>query len=156
MNLEAVYPNPAKPSEEMSFDELRAAHRGWADKDWRQESMRTLQAILGNAQRSHPALTDAVMDKLSRELEQKRLIDGNESSEQSTPLEHSQNHSQDDKPTKSKKVKVREVRQETQTGQSSQRFFVDIERLLTSCQSRQTCPLQLVPRSDGKSQQSQQ
>lgn len=34
VNLEAVYPNPDDPSEELCFEELRAKHRGWLDKDW--------------------------------------------------------------------------------------------------------------------------
>ncbi|KAI9812049.1 MAG: hypothetical protein M1827_004942 [Pycnora praestabilis] len=43
VNLEAVYPNPADPSEEMSFDELRAIHRGWLNKDWSRESQIHIQ-----------------------------------------------------------------------------------------------------------------
>lgn len=115
VNLEAVYPNSANPSDEMSFDELRAIHRGWADKDWREESKRALQAISGNAQRSAPSLTDAVMDKLSKELEKKACIDENESSLQSTPTSNSQNQSQEVRPAKQRRMKIREVKQETQT-----------------------------------------
>lgn len=37
VNLEAVYPNPNDPKEEYSFEELRARHRGWLDRDWRLE-----------------------------------------------------------------------------------------------------------------------
>jgi checkpoint serine/threonine-protein kinase len=34
-NLEAVYPNGVGPDKlEFSFEELRAGHRGWLDKDW--------------------------------------------------------------------------------------------------------------------------
>ena len=35
VNLDAVYPNPSDPNEEYSFEELRARHRGWFDRDWR-------------------------------------------------------------------------------------------------------------------------
>jgi checkpoint serine/threonine-protein kinase len=35
VDLEQVYPNPEDPmSEEFSFEELRARHRGWLDRDW--------------------------------------------------------------------------------------------------------------------------
>lgn len=35
VNLEAVYPDYKDPTKEVSFEELRAMHRGWMDKDWR-------------------------------------------------------------------------------------------------------------------------
>lgn len=34
MNLEAVYPNPNDPTEELSIEEVRAAHRGWLHRQW--------------------------------------------------------------------------------------------------------------------------
>jgi checkpoint serine/threonine-protein kinase len=37
VNLEAVYPNPSDPSVEFCFEELRARHRGWLDRDWAAE-----------------------------------------------------------------------------------------------------------------------
>ena len=37
VNLEAVYPNPNDPLEELSFEELRARSRGWFDRDWAAE-----------------------------------------------------------------------------------------------------------------------
>lgn len=112
VNLEAVYPNP---SEEMSFDELRAIRRGWAKKDWRRESMRPLEAVSGNARRSPPRLSNAAVEKLSRDLEQKVSLDEGESSQQSTPGDSSQNQGQEFKPAKQKRMKIREVKQETQT-----------------------------------------
>lgn len=115
VDLEAVYPNAADPSEEMSFDELRAIHRGWADKAWKKESMIALQPVSGNAQRSPPHLSSAVIEKLSRDLEQKVLIDENESSQQSTPAGDSQSQSQEVRPAKQRRMKVREIKQETQT-----------------------------------------
>ena len=38
VNLEAVYPKPNDPHEEMSFEELRALSRGWLNKDWEAET----------------------------------------------------------------------------------------------------------------------
>ena len=122
VNLEAVYPNPADPSDEISFDELRAIHRGWANKDWREENMRTLQAIAGNAQRLPPNLTDAAIDKLSKDLEKKALIYDNECCQQSTPANQSPIQSQELNPTKEKRKKVKEVKQETQTSEQLQTF----------------------------------
>jgi checkpoint serine/threonine-protein kinase len=37
VNLEAVYPTPERPGTELSFEELRAAHRGWLSKVWERE-----------------------------------------------------------------------------------------------------------------------
>ncbi|THV71940.1 hypothetical protein D6D28_04076 [Aureobasidium pullulans] len=37
VNLEAVYPDPTDPSVEFCFEELRARHRGWLDRDWAAE-----------------------------------------------------------------------------------------------------------------------
>ncbi|KAL9093594.1 MAG: hypothetical protein Q9165_003989 [Trypethelium subeluteriae] len=35
--LDAIYPNPEDPSEEYSFEELRAQHRGWLNHSWIRE-----------------------------------------------------------------------------------------------------------------------
>jgi checkpoint serine/threonine-protein kinase len=40
VNLEAVYPDPNDPSVEYCFEELRARHRGWLDRDWAAERRR--------------------------------------------------------------------------------------------------------------------
>ncbi|KAH0294058.1 hypothetical protein M436DRAFT_46685 [Aureobasidium namibiae CBS 147.97] len=42
VNLEAVYPNPSDPSVEFCFEELRARHRGWLDRDWAAEREQAL------------------------------------------------------------------------------------------------------------------
>lgn len=34
VNLEAVYPDPTNPAVELCFEELRAAKRGWLQRDW--------------------------------------------------------------------------------------------------------------------------
>jgi checkpoint serine/threonine-protein kinase len=117
VNLEAVYPNAAEPSEEMSFDELRALHRGWADRDWRKEKMRSLQSISGNVQRSPASLANAAVDKLSQDLENKASIVDDESSQLSNPTGGSQSPDQEVKPAKQKRMKIREVKQETQTSE---------------------------------------
>lgn len=37
VNLEAVYPTPEQAGTELSFEELRASHRGWLNKAWSPE-----------------------------------------------------------------------------------------------------------------------
>lgn len=37
MNLEAVYPDPSNPAIEFCFEELRAKHRGWLNRNWAAE-----------------------------------------------------------------------------------------------------------------------
>ena len=63
MNLEAVYPNENDQTEEYCFEELRAAHRGWLDRDWAAERASEIkqQAVpraMDIAQQARPPLTD--------------------------------------------------------------------------------------------------
>lgn len=37
VNLELVYPNRDNPAEEYCFEELRAASRGWLQRNWRED-----------------------------------------------------------------------------------------------------------------------
>lgn len=120
VNLEAVYPNSADPSVEMSFDELRAVHRGWADKNWREESRRASQSLPTHIGQSPPNLINTAIDDLSRDLEKKASIVESEISQQSTPAGDCQSPSQEVKPGKQKRMKVREVKQETQTSECFQ------------------------------------
>ncbi len=46
VNLEAVYPDPANPTVEICFEELRAARRGWLDRDWSAERKQPREAYL--------------------------------------------------------------------------------------------------------------
>lgn len=43
VNLEAVYPDPSKPSVEFCFEELMARHRGWLEYDWAAQKEDTAQ-----------------------------------------------------------------------------------------------------------------
>lgn len=117
MNLEAVYSNSADPSVEMSFDELRALHRGWADRNWREESRRASQSTSAHTEQPPPNLTNTAIDELSRDLERNASIFESEISQQSTPAEDRQSPSQEVKSGKQKRMKVREVKQETQTSE---------------------------------------
>src|SRR5690349_5414256 len=48
VNLEAIYPDRLNPSHEISLEELRAASRGWMDKDWSKQRKKALKEISGN------------------------------------------------------------------------------------------------------------
>ena len=121
VDLESVYPNAEDPLEEMSFEELRAQSRGWLDKDW--------TAANKNISNSKPVSIE--------ELRQVPLSASDSVPEgvQDLPLEHAQFASQDTetqseiivearareaKVGRPKKMKIMEVKGETQTS----RLFV--------------------------------
>ena len=57
VNLEAVYPNPNDLNEEYSFEELRARHRGWLDKNWQTEKRRDREP------KQHKKATEVLIDE---------------------------------------------------------------------------------------------
>lgn len=114
VNLEAVYPNPNDPNEEMSFEELRAKARGWLHRDWAAE----------------------ISPKKEHELQ--RQVEPQESVEHKpvTDEEHSPEHKVSDirienvteeelgvKNERPKKMKIREVKAEVQTSIISDILF---------------------------------
>jgi checkpoint serine/threonine-protein kinase len=63
VNLEAVYPNENDQTEEYCFEELRAANRGWLDRDWAAERAREVKQKAESrarviVQQPRPPLTD--------------------------------------------------------------------------------------------------
>jgi checkpoint serine/threonine-protein kinase len=44
VDLESVYPTPEETGTELSFEELRAAHRGWLSKVWKPETTRPVSS----------------------------------------------------------------------------------------------------------------
>ena len=119
VNLEAVYPNEDDPSQEFSFEELRAIKRGWAAKDWRRRPASPLRTISINIQPS-PSVTvtprdSQVTEDLSQEVQQKLVInDENSSQLQMSDEQHAE--IKETKPAKAKRIKIREIKQEAQTG----------------------------------------
>lgn len=115
VNLRAVYPNPDDPSEEMSIEELRAAARGWTDKTWVAESRD--KAVEDSAsQENDKWLCPAVISKPPEQP----LIDIEPSSDiQKISEVRIENTIDDDirpqKNGRTKKIKIREVKAETQT-----------------------------------------
>ncbi|KAL3478077.1 Mad3/BUB1 homology region 1-domain-containing protein [Aspergillus californicus] len=107
VDLAAVYPDYKNAKNEMSFEELRAMKRGWMDKNWRAQQD-PLQAISGNAMQGEPDFNRALPDQSRQKL---TLKDADDHALQQ-PIDHPD---QDVKSAKSRKIKVREVKAETQT-----------------------------------------
>lgn len=116
MNLRAVYPNPDDPSEEISIEELRATARGWADKIWVAES-REKAVEVSASQENDKGLCCAVLVKSP---EQPLLDIGPSSDIQKVSEARFENTIDEDirsqKNGRTKKIKIREVKAETQTG----------------------------------------
>lgn len=104
VNLDAVYPDYFNANVEVSFEELRAMKRGWLDKNWRTHK-EPLKQISGNENMLDPER------ELPEEFHRKLTVKDSEPSSQQQAVDL------DGKSSKSKKLKLREVRQETQTGE---------------------------------------
>lgn len=92
VNLEAVYPNPHDPSEEYCFEELRAASRGWLDRDWaaerRAERPPQERVVLATREAPnvlHPAAHNDENDLAQRIEQDLNINDENEPPRQSKP-----------------------------------------------------------------------
>ena len=109
MNLEAVYPNE---QEEYSFEELRAMSRNWSGRTWGHKKASPLQGASGNASRSpkpqHQSPDNVDVENLSEELQTKAVLSENSTQDVSQPALEA-------KPKKERRLKVREIKQETQT-----------------------------------------
>lgn len=133
MNLRAVYPNPDDPSEEISIEELRAKARGWADKIWVTES-REKAVEVSAPQENDTGLCSAAIGKLPEQP----LIDIEPKSDlQKVSEARVENIIDEDirtqKNGRTKKMKIREVKAETQTSMAYPLFT---NQLLTCCQSK--------------------
>jgi checkpoint serine/threonine-protein kinase len=117
VNLEAVYPDRDNPSHEMSFEELRAISRGWMDRDWASEKTKALKEISGNVPCRDPIMeqdgSDSVDKTLSAQMQEKLdLDDRHPPSSDAVDLREG---SRDGKSGKARRLKLREVKAETQT-----------------------------------------
>lgn len=107
-----MYPDRRNPSYEISFEELRAIKRGWMDKDWRQK--RPLKEISGNASCREPVMADDPENCPNGALAadvNKLAIEEDVSHPATSYLEGKS----DVKVAKTKKIKVKEIKGETQT-----------------------------------------
>ncbi|PLB41180.1 putative checkpoint protein kinase (SldA) [Aspergillus candidus] len=103
VNLDAVYPDIANPCNEVSFEELRAMNRGWMNKNWRAQK-EPLRQITGNEQ-VDPSLDRDLPEQFHHKLTVKDVDP------------HAAEHDavMEKKSKKAQKLKLREVKGETQT-----------------------------------------
>lgn len=106
VNLEAVYPDYTNPNHEISFEELRAISRGWMDRDWRSQK-EPLKQISGNAPYPDPELP-AETEELPGQMNQKLPIKDADS-------QQADQDAYEGKAGKARKLKLREIKGETQT-----------------------------------------
>lgn len=116
VNLEAVYPNPNDPNEEMSFEELRAAFRGWMGKDWAAEREQ-LRVMQGQAQ-AQGLTTDAEADDalngdLADQLQRDLVIDNDQVIH--SEIAASKGGTREGRSGRPRKKRIMEVKGETQT-----------------------------------------
>ena len=128
VNLEAVYPNPDDPTEEFSFEELRAKFRGWTDRDWttdrRRENLHesrtqenTRRLLSPEESKINVVTTDGKQQAMSSQDTTEHIVD-------SVPID---DVTQGTKARKSRRTKVMEVRAETQTSTSLRLTILHIE-----------------------------
>jgi hypothetical protein len=97
---------------------LRAINRGWAARNWRKQPADPLQMISINIQPTppKPAGTDErLVEELAVEVQQHLVLD-DENSSQIRVDAGQQVEVKETKPAKPRRVKVREIKQEAQTG----------------------------------------
>ena len=111
-----MYPNANDQAEEFSFEELRAINRGWAARDWRKSPASPLRMISINIQPSPPQSAEGQAKALGLEVKHNPILDDENSSSQIRPLAEQQQEVKETKPAKAKRLKVREIKQEAQTG----------------------------------------
>ncbi|EAW06563.1 putative checkpoint protein kinase (SldA) [Aspergillus clavatus NRRL 1] len=116
VNLEAVYPDHRNPSKEISFEELRAMHRGWMDKDWRSQKA-PLKQISGNVACPEIQAENFIEQSLDHELPEQfnRKLTVKDADSQEAQLATDLQGSYEGKSGKARKMKLREVKGETQT-----------------------------------------
>jgi checkpoint serine/threonine-protein kinase len=119
VDLEAVYPDINNPSLEMSFEELRAARRGWLNKDWSRQRKCPLEEVAANIQNGdtpeQEKSQDTVDAELSSQLQETLVLE--DSSQQDMGTSQQKEGSREGRPGKNKKMRIREIRQETQTSE---------------------------------------
>ena len=135
VNLEAVYPYGDDPGQEFCFEELRAKNRGWTAREWRKEPKSPLRPTSGNVQRSPPQLalqkSCPGVERLVKEVDQKL---GLKDILRDSPAHiKQQNQTQETKMSKTKKIKVREIKQTVQT---SRCFHTPVSRSILTVPSQ--------------------
>ncbi|KAL8941688.1 MAG: hypothetical protein Q9216_002101 [Gyalolechia sp. 2 TL-2023] len=116
VNLEAVYPNPHDPTQEFSFEELRATSRGWSARDWAAERKQARQIrMLEREKQTRPSASDAQKSNVSVTEDSQQDLVSQYPSEQLSETAPVDDMTQGTKARKSRRTKVMEVKGETQT-----------------------------------------
>ena len=116
VDLRAVYPNDNDPSEEMSFEEIRAQSRGWLNMDWTAEKEKSpspeLAASESSQQTSSPLSVENVQHDVDLLVEH---ANGRPERVASTSDNNTECTARETKVGRPKKMKIMEVKGETQT-----------------------------------------
>ena len=139
VNLDAVYPDPKDPTVEYCFEELRAANRGWLQKDWAaqrrqeaQQQQRSPGAVPSkSAATSSPSAgalrnreANAVVTTFSQQLQLNDVDDENDENRppdvnvKQSKIDRARKMRQEEKANATRQIKVREVKGETQTSKT--------------------------------------
>jgi checkpoint serine/threonine-protein kinase len=126
VDLDAVYPDYKNPNIEVSFEELRAIKRGWMDKNWGTQK-EPLKPVSGNAIPGEPNALKSSEHGVDKALQKLTLKDIDDHDLQQL-VDPEKSH--DGKAAKARKLKLREVKAETQTSKivpsrSSLHWFYD-------------------------------
>ena len=126
-SLDAIFPNPDDLSEEYCFEELRAKQRGWLDCSWTREEKQSTdeepQAGIQCSPEGESALND--IEEIERPIETlerkfQKTLALNDVDENGEPLEKERDVEKrlrkEEKANRTRKIKVMEVKAETQTG----------------------------------------
>ena len=117
MNLEAVYPNDNDPTEELSFEELRAKSRGWLCQDWAAESKRRIAVESQQLAVPETATTAIAATVTNDEDTQNSQVKPDSQNGLNSQLENAVpvDLSRESRTARPRKTKIREVKGETQT-----------------------------------------
>ena len=133
MNLEAVYPNE-NDSEEISIEELRAKSRGWLSRDWAAESKQRIEEKSLKTTVLGPGSAFLTETRVDSELVQEVHSQPDTQDSTTTLLDTTiaVDIGRGGKGARPKKMRIKEVRSETQTSMkqhSSRRSSRDVLNL---------------------------
>ena len=122
VDLEAVYPNDNDLNEEMSFEELRAKSRGWLDRDWAAESKQRMAEESQSRASSMLVMVTAAETQADAEIMPDVQSQPGTQDSTTTLLDNTiaVDIGRASKGGRTKKMKIKEVRGETQTSACAQ------------------------------------
>ena len=108
-----MYPDE---SVEFCFEELRAKRRGWSGRDWKRIPHSPMKVVSGNEQRpaKQPKVDSSDVENITQGLKEATIADTSSQSLVGMP---------EGKTAKPRRMKVREVKEETKTGESDIEFL---------------------------------